>query len=144
MRTGKCTTNAVVVQTTDRSCWCGANRGHKFSVRAISIVHHNTLSDSFRLQILCFQPKQDSDQIRISFFKNRIESDSIKHYPIISDAHTRNSGNSYIQLKILDLVLDPNYIYFSDLICRILLFGCAHRVKSEISLDAGIIETTST
>jgi len=40
------------------------------------VVHHKTLSDSFRIRIVWFQPKQDSDQIRISFFKNRIEWDS--------------------------------------------------------------------
>jgi len=38
------------------------------------VVDHNTLSDSFRIRIIWFQPKQDSD--RISFFKNRIGSDS--------------------------------------------------------------------
>jgi len=40
------------------------------------VVHRNTLSDSFRMQIVWFQQKQDSDRIRISFFKNRIGSDS--------------------------------------------------------------------
>ena len=40
------------------------------------VVHHNTLSDSFWIQIVWFQPEQDSDRIRISFFKHRIESDS--------------------------------------------------------------------
>ena len=40
------------------------------------VVHHNTLSDSYRIWIVWFQPKQDSDRIRISFFKNRIGSDS--------------------------------------------------------------------
>jgi len=39
------------------------------------IVHHNTLSESFRIQIAWFPPKQDSDRIQISFFKNRIGSD---------------------------------------------------------------------
>ena len=39
------------------------------------VVHHNTLSDSFRIRIVWFQPKQDSDGIRISFFRNRIGSD---------------------------------------------------------------------
>jgi len=41
-------------------------------------------SDSFRIQIVWFQPKQDSDQIWISFFINKIGSDSKNHYPIIS------------------------------------------------------------
>jgi len=36
------------------------------------VVHHNTLSDSFRIRMVWFQPKQDSDRIRISFFQNRI------------------------------------------------------------------------
>jgi len=40
------------------------------------VVHHNTLSDSFRIWIVWFSPKQDSDRIRISFFKNRIGSES--------------------------------------------------------------------
>jgi len=40
------------------------------------VVHHNTLSDSFWIQIVWFQQKQDSDGIMISFFKNRIGSDS--------------------------------------------------------------------
>jgi len=48
------------------------------------VVHHNTLSDSFRIRILWFQSKQDSDRIRISFFKNRIGSDSKK---TLSDHH---------------------------------------------------------
>jgi len=39
------------------------------------VVHHNTLSDSFQVQIVWFQPKQDSD--RIPFFKNRIGSDTV-------------------------------------------------------------------
>jgi len=33
--------------------------------------------------------KQDSDRIRISFFKNRIGSDSKIHYPIISGVQQR-------------------------------------------------------
>jgi len=40
------------------------------------VVHHNTLSDSFRVRIVWFQPKQDSDRIQISFFQNRIGWDS--------------------------------------------------------------------
>ena len=40
------------------------------------VVEHNTLSDSFRIQIVWFQPKQDSNRIQIRFFKNRIGSDS--------------------------------------------------------------------
>ena len=40
--------------------------------------------DSFRIQIAWFQPKQDSDRIWISFFINKIGSDSKNHYPIIS------------------------------------------------------------
>jgi len=39
------------------------------------VVHHNALLDSFRIRIVWFQPKQDLDRIRISFFKNRIGSD---------------------------------------------------------------------
>jgi len=31
-----CTTNADAVRTADRTCWYGADSGHKFSVRAIS------------------------------------------------------------------------------------------------------------
>jgi len=42
----------------------------------IYVVHHNTLSDSFRIRILWFWPKQDSDRIRISFFENMIGWDS--------------------------------------------------------------------
>ena len=42
------------------------------------VVHHNTLSDSFRIRIVWFQPKQDSNQIQISFHKSRIGSDSKK------------------------------------------------------------------
>jgi len=37
--TGKSATNAVAVQTADRSCWCSSDSGHKYSVRAISILH---------------------------------------------------------------------------------------------------------
>ena len=48
------------------------------------VVHHNTLSDSFQVRMIWFQPKQDSDRIRISFFKNRIGSHGKLHYPIIS------------------------------------------------------------
>jgi len=40
------------------------------------VVHRNTLLDSFRVRIVWFQSKQDSDRIQISFFKNRIGSDS--------------------------------------------------------------------
>ena len=40
------------------------------------VVHRHTLSDNFWIWIAWFQPKQDSDRIRISFFKNRIGSDS--------------------------------------------------------------------
>jgi len=56
------------------------------------VVHHNTLSDCFRIRIVWFQPKQDSDRKRISFFKNRIGSDSKKtlsdnlRFPAISGA----------------------------------------------------------
>jgi len=42
------------------------------------VVQHNALSDSYRIRIVWFQPKQDSDRIRISFYKNRIRSDSKK------------------------------------------------------------------
>jgi len=42
----------------------------------VFVVHHDSLSDSFRIRIVWFHPKQDSDRIRISFFKNRIGSDS--------------------------------------------------------------------
>ena len=51
------------------------------------VVHHDTLTGSFWIQIAWFQPKQDSDRIRISLFKDRIGSDSKKHYPIISAHH---------------------------------------------------------
>ena len=34
---------------------------------------------NFRIQIVWFQQKRDADRIRISFFKNRIGSDSKKH-----------------------------------------------------------------
>jgi len=44
----------------------------------IYVVHHDTLSVSFRIRIVWFQPKEDSDQIRISFFINRIGSDNKK------------------------------------------------------------------
>jgi len=54
----------------------------------IYVVHHNTLSDSFRMRIIWFQPKQDSNRIQISFFKNRIGLDNKKHYQIISDMWT--------------------------------------------------------
>ena len=40
------------------------------------VGHHNTLSDSVWIRIVWFQQKQDSDRIQISFFKNRIGSDS--------------------------------------------------------------------
>jgi len=40
------------------------------------VMQHNTLLDIFRIRIVWFQPKQDSNWIRISFFKNRIGSDS--------------------------------------------------------------------
>jgi len=40
----------------------------------MNVVHHNTLLDSFRIRIVWFQPKQDSDRIQIPFFKNRIGS----------------------------------------------------------------------
>jgi len=43
------------------------------------VVNHNTLSDGFRIRIAWFQPNQDSDRIRISFFKNGIGSDSKKN-----------------------------------------------------------------
>ena len=43
----------------------------------IYLVHHDTLLDSFRIRIVWFQPKQDSDWIL--FFKNRIGSDSKKN-----------------------------------------------------------------
>jgi len=36
------------------------------------LLHQNTLSDSCRIRIVWYQPKQDLDQIRISIFKNRI------------------------------------------------------------------------
>ena len=39
-------------------------------------MHQNKLSDSFWIRIVWFQQKQDSDRIRILFFKNRIGSDS--------------------------------------------------------------------
>ena len=42
------------------------------------VVHRNTPSDSFRIRMVWFQPKQNSDRIRISFSKNRTGSDSKK------------------------------------------------------------------
>jgi len=36
------------------------------------VVHHNALLDSFRIQIVQFQPKQDSHRTRISFFNHII------------------------------------------------------------------------
>jgi len=48
------------------------------------VVHEITLSDSFWIWIVWFQPKQDSD--RISLLKNRTGLDSKNHYLIISDA----------------------------------------------------------
>ena len=36
----------------------------------------DVFADSFRIRIVWFQPKQDSDQMRISFFQHRIGSDS--------------------------------------------------------------------
>jgi len=54
------------------------------------VVHHNILSDSFRILIVWFQPKQDSG--RISFFKNRIGSDSKK---TLSDYHCNAQGNQW-------------------------------------------------
>jgi len=42
------------------------------------MVHHNTSLNTFWTRIVWFQPKQDSDRIGITFFKNRIGSDSKK------------------------------------------------------------------
>ena len=50
-------------------------RQNRYSTK-MYVVQHNTLSDSFRIRIVWFQPKQDADLIRISFFKIRIGSDS--------------------------------------------------------------------
>jgi len=59
------------------------------------VAHHGTLSDSFDrfwIRIVWFQPKQDADRIRISFFKNRIGSDSKK---ALSD-HICHQGSSVL------------------------------------------------
>ena len=40
------------------------------------VVQHNTLVVSFQIRIVSFQPKQESNRIQISCFKNRIGSDS--------------------------------------------------------------------
>jgi len=59
------------------------------------VVHHDTLLDSFRIRIAWFQPKQDSVRIRISFFINRIGSDSKK---ILSD-HLLSSAQLWWTLR---------------------------------------------
>jgi len=38
---GKSARNSVAVQTEDRNCWRGADKGHKFSVRTVSNVSQN-------------------------------------------------------------------------------------------------------
>ena len=54
---------------------CSA-KGKTDTAQKMYVVHRNTLSDSFRIRVVWFQPKQDSDQIRILLFRNRIASDS--------------------------------------------------------------------
>jgi len=51
-----------------------ASQGKIDTAQKVYVVHHNTLSDSFWIRIVWFQPKQYSDRIQISFFKNRIGS----------------------------------------------------------------------
>jgi len=53
-----------------------ASQGKIDTAQKMHVGHRNTLSDSFRKRIVWFQRKQDSDQKQISFFKNRIGSDS--------------------------------------------------------------------
>jgi len=53
-----------------------ASQGKINTTQKMYVVHHNTLSDSFRIRIVRFWPKEDSDRIRISFFKNKIGLDS--------------------------------------------------------------------
>jgi len=54
MRTEECATNVDAVRTADRSCWCGADSEHKFSVRTISSVNTSDsatqVNDSTRLE----------------------------------------------------------------------------------------------
>jgi len=79
------------------------------------VVQHNTLSDSFRIRIVWFQPKQDSDRIRIWFFKNRIGLDSknslSNHLCCVAEVVwvTFSDSNSAPVTKFLntDLGLDP-------------------------------------
>ena len=54
----------------------------KQTAQKMHVVHHNTLSDSLRIRIVWFQPKQDSD--RILFFKNKVGSDHLRSETIIS------------------------------------------------------------
>jgi len=84
------------------------------------VVHHNTLSDSFRIWIVWFQPKQDSDQIRISFFKNRIGSDSEKS---LSD-HLWFGYPYLIRLSFFEIPSDPlsSEIYDTCEISDLLIF----------------------
>jgi len=49
-----------------------ASQGKIDTTQKMHVVHHNTLPDSFRIRIVWFQPKQESDRLRISIFKNRI------------------------------------------------------------------------
>jgi len=78
------------------------------------VVNHNTLSDSFRIRIVWFQPKQDS--YRISFFKNRIGSDSKK---TLSDHLCHAAG---VSVAIL-VFLKPKLVYFAIVWFICLRFG---------------------
>jgi len=40
-------------------------------IRIHLCIISDTVLDSFRIRLVWFQPKQDSDRIRMSFFKNR-------------------------------------------------------------------------
>jgi len=82
------------------------------------VVHHNALSDSFRIRIVWFQPKQDLNWIRISFFKNRTGSNSKKAlsdhlwftqtwYTILTDL--TNSTEAHLQLKCNNIQFGNNW-----------------------------------
>jgi len=57
-------------QDNSKSCFASWGKIDKAQKCMLCIIIH------FRIRIVWFQPKQDSDRIRISFFKNRIGSDS--------------------------------------------------------------------
>ena len=78
-------------------------------------MHRNTLPKIFRIQIVWFQPKQDLDRIRISFFKNRIESVVKIHYPIISARALRQQRYFAPNISLRRLVLldksSPSWLF---------------------------------